>query len=132
MSTVTKETRQFYKYLKDFLNKHYPDIFTEDTKKAFSQYLTSKPSNLRIIAKDLDETIKWLIDDYKCPKDQSEHSRRNYVRRIFQWDTEFKVMYHKKENIFDSGICSVCNKDLMHSYRAEKQEASRNIAIIEL
>lgn len=38
----------------------------------------------------------------------------------------------KKENIFDSGICSVCNKDLMHSYRAEKQEASRNIAIIEL
>ena len=29
-------------------------------------------------------------------------------------------------------LCSVCNKDLMHSYRAEKQEASRNIAIIEL
>ena len=38
----------------------------------------------------------------------------------------------KKENIYDSKICSVCNKDFMHSYRAEKQDASRNIAIIEL
>lgn len=27
----------------------------------------------------------------------------------------------KKENIIDSGICSVCNSDLIHSYRVEKR-----------
>ena len=27
----------------------------------------------------------------------------------------------KKENIIDSGICSVCNSDLIHSYRVEKK-----------
>ena len=38
----------------------------------------------------------------------------------------------KKENIIDSGICSVCNKDLIHSFRAEKQGYGLNTALIEL
>ena len=38
----------------------------------------------------------------------------------------------KKENIFDSNICSVCNSNKMHSYRAEKELADRNMNIIEL
>ena len=38
----------------------------------------------------------------------------------------------KKENIIDSGICSVCNKDLIHSYRAEKQNYGLNTALISL
>ena len=28
----------------------------------------------------------------------------------------------KPENIIDSGICSVCNKEIIHSYRAEGKE----------
>ncbi len=38
----------------------------------------------------------------------------------------------KKENIIDSGLCSVCNSDLIHSYRAEKQGYGLNTALIEL
>ena len=38
----------------------------------------------------------------------------------------------EKENIIDSGICSVCNSDLIHSYRAEKEKYGLNTALIEL
>ena len=38
----------------------------------------------------------------------------------------------KKENIIDSGICSICNKDLIHSFRAEKQGYGLNTALISL
>ena len=38
----------------------------------------------------------------------------------------------KKENIIDSGLCSVCNKDLIHSFRAEKQGYGLNTALISL
>ena len=36
----------------------------------------------------------------------------------------------KRENIFDSGICTVCSSELLHSYRADKELSGRNIAII--
>lgn len=36
----------------------------------------------------------------------------------------------KKENIIDSGICTVCNKEQMHSYRAQGKSAGRNTALI--
>lgn len=38
----------------------------------------------------------------------------------------------KKENIIDSGICSVCHSNLIHSYRIEKQGYGLNTAMIEL
>ena len=38
----------------------------------------------------------------------------------------------KTENIIDSGLCSVCNKDLIHSYRVEKKGYGLNTAIISL
>lgn len=38
----------------------------------------------------------------------------------------------KKENIIDSGICSVCNSDLIHSYRVEKQGYGLSTACIQL
>lgn len=38
----------------------------------------------------------------------------------------------KEENIIDCGICSVCNSDLIHSYRAEKEGYGLGTAIIEL
>ena len=38
----------------------------------------------------------------------------------------------KKENIIDSKICSVCNSDIIHSYRVEKQGYGLNTALIEL
>ena len=36
----------------------------------------------------------------------------------------------KQENIVDSGICSVCHSDLIHSYRVEKQGYGLNAAFI--
>lgn len=38
----------------------------------------------------------------------------------------------KKENIIDSGICSVCNSGLIHSFRVEKEGYGLNTALIEL
>ena len=38
----------------------------------------------------------------------------------------------KDENIIDSGLCSVCNKDLIHSFRVEKQGYGLNTALISL
>ena len=38
----------------------------------------------------------------------------------------------KPENIIDSGICSVCNSDIIHSYRIEKKNYNTETAIIEL
>lgn len=36
------------------------------------------------------------------------------------------------KNIIDSGICSVCNSSIIHSYRAEKEGYGLNTALIEL
>ena len=38
----------------------------------------------------------------------------------------------KTENIIDSGLCSVCNKDLIHSFRVEKKGYGLNTALISL
>ena len=38
----------------------------------------------------------------------------------------------RKENIIDCGICSVCNSDLIHSYRVEKEKYGLATAIIGL
>ncbi|MBR2744523.1 MAG: peptidoglycan editing factor PgeF [Clostridia bacterium] len=36
----------------------------------------------------------------------------------------------KSENIIDSGICTVCNNDVLHSYRSEWNLSGRNASII--
>ena len=38
----------------------------------------------------------------------------------------------KQENIIDSGICSVCNSNLVHSFRVEKEGYGLCTALIEL
>ena len=38
----------------------------------------------------------------------------------------------KPENIIDSGICSVCHSDRIHSYRIEKKDYNTETAVIEL
>ena len=48
---------------------------------------------------------------------------------IIDYLTEIGI---KRENIFDSDICSVCNVDCMHSYRVEKEKADRNMNIVML
>ncbi len=38
----------------------------------------------------------------------------------------------KEENIFDCGLCSVCNSNIMHSFRVEKEGYGVETALIEL
>lgn len=38
----------------------------------------------------------------------------------------------KEENIIDSNICTVCNSDICHSFRAEKDLSGRAVTMIEL
>ena len=38
----------------------------------------------------------------------------------------------QEQNIIDSGICSVCDSDLIHSYRVEREGYGLSTAIIEL
>ena len=66
-----------------------------------------------IITKKADED-KWLIDTVKINQ------------------TILEEMGLKKENIIDSGICSVCNSSKIHSYRAEKEGYGLNTALIEI
>ena len=65
----------------------------------------------------IEETIpnkKWKIDTVKINKTLLEKEGL------------------KPENIIDSGICSVCHSDQIHSYRAEKQGYGLNAALIEM
>ena len=55
---------------------------------------------------------KWHIDTIQINKDI------------------LKVQGLKEANIIDSGICSVCNKDIIHSYRAHGENAGRATQII--
>lgn len=65
-----------------------------------------------IIKKENEE--KWLIDTVK-------------INQII-----LEEIGLKKENIIDSGICSVCNSSKIHSYRVEKEGYGLNTALIEI
>lgn len=57
---------------------------------------------------------KWLIDTVKINEEILQNAGL------------------KKENIVDCGICSVCNSNLVHSYRVEKEGYGLSTAIIGL
>lgn len=69
--------------------------------------------SIDIIAKQKDKE-KWNIDTV-------------FINKILLEQKGLKL-----ENIIDSGICSVCNSDLIHSYRVEKQGYGLNTALISL
>ena len=69
----------------------------------------------------IDELIVPTLNDEKWSIDTVE------INKII-----LKQVGLKEENIIDSGICSVCNCDLIHSYRVEKKGYGLGTAIIEL
>lgn len=69
--------------------------------------------NIDIIEKQNDKE-KWNIDTV-------------LINRIILEKTGLKA-----ENIIDSGLCSVCNKELIHSFRVEKEGYGLNTALISL
>ena len=74
-----------------------------------------------------------------------EFKKLNHLENIFEqkndkWHIDtiqinreiLKVQGLKEENIIDSGICSVCNKEIIHSYRAHGGNAGRATQIISI
>lgn len=89
------------------------------------------------VDKDVKEMFEKEFEDLKISKtiDIMEGQKGKE-----KWDIDTvlinKIILEQKglnpENIIDSGICSVCNSDLIHSYRVEKQGYGLNTAIISL
>ena len=86
---------------------------------------------------DVKEMFKKEFEDIQISKsiDMMEKQKNKEKWNI---DTVLinKILLEQKglrpENIIDSGICSVCNSDLIHSYRVEKQGYGLSTAIISL
>lgn len=68
---------------------------------------------------DIDEIITFLQEKDKYVIDTCKINKNM-----------MKEMGILEENIIDSGICTVCNSKQMHSYRAHKEKAGRNTAIL--
>ena len=56
---------------------------------------------------------------------------RRKIRDLQEENNKLKELL-KKTNIIDCGICSVCNSDLIHSFRVEKETYGLETALIEL
>lgn len=87
----------------------------EDVKDKFEkEFQDLGEENLKEIIAEKISNEKWLIDTV-------------LINKII---LESKGL--KKENIIDSKICTMCNHEILHSYRAEKEKYGLNTALIEL
>ena len=88
----------------------------EDVKEIFEKNFSYLGNLSNIIKKGelKEEGQKYFIDT-------------NIINRMLL--EEVGILPH---NIIESNICTVCNKDYMHSYRADKENAGRNTTIIGL
>ena len=85
----------------------------EDVEQLFYNEFKDLKEREQVIIKK-ENTDKWLIDTVE-------------INKII-----LKKAGLKEENIIDSRICSVCNSDLIHSYRAEGEQYGLCTALIEL
>lgn len=86
----------------------------EDVKNIFETTFSYMNINDKIITKGQikDEKQKYYIDT-------------NLINAMMLEEVGIK-----KENIIQSNICTVCNSNLLHSYRADKEKSGRNTAIM--
>ena len=73
---------------------------------------------------DINQNENWLEETVKNKKWNIDTIKINQIL--------LQMQGLKQENIIDSGICSVCNSNLIHSYRVEKIGYGLNTALIEL
>ena len=80
---------------------------------------------------EVDEDVYELF--YDEFKDLKEGYKDIFEKKGYKWHIDtiqinrkiLKLQGLKEENIIDSGICSVCNKELIHSYRAHGKGCRR-------
>ena len=87
---------------------------SEDVKQEFEQVFSYLNRNNDIIEKSKKTEGKYYIDT-------------TLINRLILQEIGIKPC-----KIFESGICTMCNSKIMHSYRASGKEAGRNVAIIGL
>ncbi len=79
------------------------------------------------------QTLKNEIDINKYITDKNREYKTKYYIDTVEINKQMLMKVGlKEENIIDSKICTVCNKDKIHSYRAHGKDAGRNISIMEL
>ena len=88
-------------------------LVKEDVKKIFEENFQDLKISQEII-QELDKDKQWLIDTV-------------LINTIL-----LEKEGLKKENIVDSKICTVCNSQILHSYRVDKENFGLNTALIEL
>lgn len=88
---------------------------------------------------EVDEDVKDLFyNKFKDLEGINEIIRHNKENNKYYIDTaqiNKQTLLNaglKEENIIDSNICTVCNSDICHSFRAEKELSGRAVTIIEL
>jgi len=75
----------------------------------------------------LGEKEKWIKEGDRTEKQQKYFIDTTWINRKL-----LEQMGIDSKSIIESNICTVCHKEQMHSYRAEKERAGRNTAIIGL
>lgn len=121
VKTVEKMINEFNSKPEDIICCIWPSIrkchfeVNRDVKEMFENEFKDLNinKNIDIMEKQKDKE-KWNIDTV-------------LINRIILEKTGLKA-----ENIIDSGLCSVCNKDLIHSFRVEKEGYGLNTALISL
>lgn len=87
---------------------------------------------------EVDKDVKDMFEKEFQDLDTEIFIEKNMNKEKWNIDTVLinKIILKQKglkpENIIDSGICSVCNSDLIHSYRVEKQGYGLSTALISL
>lgn len=71
--------------------------------------------------------------DSYIQKGKIEQGKQKYKIDTVQINTKMMEQIGvKKENIIDSGLCTVCEKEEFHSYRVSGKQAGRNVALLGL
>ena len=66
--------------------------FSASTRTAFIRHLSENPNNRRISQVERDNIVEWLTNPLQRPSTQREFSRRNYVRRTFEWNKNEQLL----------------------------------------
>lgn len=119
VKTVKKMKREFDSNPKDIICCICPSIKKchFEVEKEVKEEFEKEFQDIEEINEIIEETIpnqKWNIDTVK-------------INQILLQKEGLKA-----ENIIDSKICSICNSNIIHSYRVEKQGYGLNTALIEL
>ena len=87
------------------------------------------------VDKDVKDMFEKEFQDLKISQ-STDLMEKSQVKEKWRIDTVLinKILFKKigliDKNIIDSGLCSVCNSDLIHSFRVEKENYGLESAII--